>query len=320
MKCINCGSEWNATGKAAVSITNCPFCGESPVVKKAEPKTCETSKEALEAIFKQFGADILLGKLNAYIADFAPSLSTANKRLVNSVYEFGASKALKENLNGSQEDKERAVKIAIRNMTEAFVMPEMAENIVYEFSDALGWKIPKEKKHNLIEKEEVKKQVERTVKNKDTAIKPQKTSGEIDSKIKKLIVKAENEDNEAQYELGLRYFDGDGIQEDKVKAFEWFIKAAENGNELAQYELGNKYENGIGVPIDYAKALHWYLKAAENEKASVADYCIGSMYEEGKGITQDYAKAVEWYSKAAKKGMKYAQEKIDKLKQTRKTK
>ena len=44
MKCINCGSEWNATGKAAVSITNCPFCGESPVVKKAEPKTYETSK------------------------------------------------------------------------------------------------------------------------------------------------------------------------------------------------------------------------------------------------------------------------------------
>ena len=97
----------------------------------------------MEAIFKQFGVDILLGKLNAYIADFAPSLSTANKRLVNSVYEFGASKALKENLNGSQEDKERAVKIAIRNMTESFVKDEMAEDIIYEFADALGWKIEK---------------------------------------------------------------------------------------------------------------------------------------------------------------------------------
>jgi len=145
MKCINCGSEWNATGQAAVSITNCPFCGESPIVKKEAKKSFETSKEALEAIYKQFGADILLGKLNAYIADFAPALSTANKRLVNSVYEFGASKALKECLNGTQEDKERAVKIAIRNMTEAFIAPEMAENIVYEFTDALGWKIVKPK-------------------------------------------------------------------------------------------------------------------------------------------------------------------------------
>jgi len=137
MKCINCGSEWNATGQAAVSIVNCPFCGESPVVKKAEKKSFETSKEALEAIYKQFGADILLGKLNAYIADFAPSLSTANKRLVNSVYEFGASKVLKENLNGSQEDKERAVKIAVRNMTDAFVKDDIAENIIYEFTNAL---------------------------------------------------------------------------------------------------------------------------------------------------------------------------------------
>jgi len=88
MKCINCGSEWNATGKAATTIVNCPFCGESPVVKKGASSACETSKEALMAIYKKFGSDVLLGKLNAYIADFAPSLSTANKRLVNSVYEF----------------------------------------------------------------------------------------------------------------------------------------------------------------------------------------------------------------------------------------
>jgi PleD family two-component response regulator len=152
MKCINCGSEWSATGKASVSITNCPFCGENPVVKKEAKKSCETSREALGAIYKQFGADILLGKLNAYIADFAPSLSTANKRLVNSVYEFGASKALKESINGTQEDKERAVKIAIRNMTEAFVAPEMAENIVYEFTNALDWKIEKSKQQTDVAK------------------------------------------------------------------------------------------------------------------------------------------------------------------------
>ena len=143
MKCINCGSEWQASGAASVTITNCPFCGESPVVKKQEQKTLENTKQALAAISKQFGADILLGKLNAYIADFAPSLSTADKCLVNSVYEFGASKVLKESINSSQEDKERAVKIAVRNMTEAYVAPDIAQNIICEFTDALGWKIDK---------------------------------------------------------------------------------------------------------------------------------------------------------------------------------
>jgi len=170
MKCVNCGSEWNATGQAAVSIVNCPFCGESPVVKKEAKKFYETSREALIAIFKQFGADILLGKLNAYIADFAPSLSTANKRLVNTVYELGAAKALKESINGSQEDKERAVKIAIRNMTEAFVAPEMAENIIYEFIDALGWKKEKEKQQTDAAKTKKKdnKEKEKLISEKKT--------------------------------------------------------------------------------------------------------------------------------------------------------
>jgi len=143
MKCINCGSEWQASGAASVTITNCPFCGESPIVKKEEQKTFEDTKGALAAIYKQFGADVLLGKLNAYIADFAPSLSTADKRLVNSVFEFGASKVLKENINSSQEDKERAVKIAVRTMTESYVAPDIAQNIICEFTDALGWKIDK---------------------------------------------------------------------------------------------------------------------------------------------------------------------------------
>jgi hypothetical protein len=34
----------------------------------------ENSKDALAAIMKQFGADVLLGKLNAHFSDFAPSV------------------------------------------------------------------------------------------------------------------------------------------------------------------------------------------------------------------------------------------------------
>ncbi|MCL2185822.1 MAG: hypothetical protein FWB86_08240 [Treponema sp.] len=145
MNCINCNSKWETDETISASITKCPFCGENPLVKKEEPRTFETSKDALAAIYKKFGADILLGKLNSYFLDFAPSVNINIRNLVFSVYNSGASKVLKENLNSTQKEKERAVKIALRNMADAFVLPEMAENIIYEFTDALGWKIDKTK-------------------------------------------------------------------------------------------------------------------------------------------------------------------------------
>ncbi|MCL2186660.1 MAG: formylglycine-generating enzyme family protein [Treponema sp.] len=145
MKCVHCDCEWKTSEKLSLPITKCPFCGENPNEKK-EQKSYENSKDALAAIYTQFGADVLLGdKLNAYFPDFAPSVSANIKDLVYAVYKKGSSKVLKQNLNSSQEEKERAVKIAVRNLTEAFIAPEMAENIIYEFIYALGWKIDKPK-------------------------------------------------------------------------------------------------------------------------------------------------------------------------------
>ncbi|MCL2186340.1 MAG: response regulator [Treponema sp.] len=145
MKCIHCEAEWKTKDSETVTVTKCPFCGENPLLKKEEAKSFDNSKAALAAICKQFGADVLLGKLKGYLPDFAPSLKDNDKNLVYTVQTSGASKALKDNLNGSQDDKERAVKIAIRNLTDAYISQEVAENIIYEFTDALGWKVVKPK-------------------------------------------------------------------------------------------------------------------------------------------------------------------------------
>jgi len=143
MKCLHCDSEWKTNEKISASITKCPFCGENPN-EKEEQTSYENSKDALAAIYKKFGADVLLGEnLKAYFPDFAPSVSSNIKDLVYAVYKKGASKVLKQNLNSSQEEKERAVKIAVRNLTEAFFAPEIAENIIFEFVSALGWQIEK---------------------------------------------------------------------------------------------------------------------------------------------------------------------------------
>ena len=50
---------------------------------------------------------------------------------------------------------------------------------------------------------------------------------------------------------------------DYAEAVKWYRTAAEQGLGEAQYNLGNRYRNGEGVTQDYAEAANWYRKAAE---------------------------------------------------------
>jgi len=145
MKCVHCENEWKVNEKNSATMTKCPFCGENPN-EKEEKTSYENTKDALNAIYKKFGADVLLGeKLKSYFSDFAPSVSSGDKRLVYAVYEMGAAKVLKNNLNASKEDKEAAVKVAIQRLTEAHFSFDSAAEIIFEYVYALGWQIEKPK-------------------------------------------------------------------------------------------------------------------------------------------------------------------------------
>ena len=111
----------------------------------------------------------------------------------------------------------------------------------------------------------------------------------------------QGEEAEAQYSLGLMYFQGKDVAQDYAKAREWFEKAAQQGHVKAQYNLGLMYDHGKGGAQDYAKAREWYEKAAQQGLAK-AQYNLGVMYDEGIGGPQDYAKAREMYGKAVQIG------------------
>ncbi len=49
---------------------------------------------------------------------------------------------------------------------------------------------------------------------------------------------AEHGHTDAQYNLGERYYDGDGVPQDDKTAVKWFTLAAEQGNADAQNNLG----------------------------------------------------------------------------------
>lgn len=80
-----------------------------------------------------------------------------------------------------------------------------------------------------------------------------------------LYQKAYAGDPKAMNQLGLAYYQGDGIAQDYEKAFEWFNRAANvlypNGD--AMYMLSTCYRFGFGTNKDLAKAEYWLNRAQE---------------------------------------------------------
>ena len=56
----------------------------------------------------------------------------------------------------------------------------------------------------------------------------------------------------------------------------------DQGNPTAQYNLGLMYKNGIGVEKDFNEALGWFILL--QTKIIVAKYALGLMYYKGEGI------------------------------------
>lgn len=76
---------------------------------------------------------------------------------------------------------------------------------------------------------------------------------------------------------------------------------AANGDAMAQYNLGDRYYNGEGVTKDSAEAVRWWRKAAEQGVAE-AQGILGTCYSFGYGVTKDDTEAVKWLRKAAEQG------------------
>jgi hypothetical protein len=117
---------------------------------------------------------------------------------------------------------------------------------------------------------------------------------------------AQQGDAYAQYNLGLMYFNGQGVPQDYGQAMQWYRQAAEQGFAQAQHNLGFMYANGQGVPQDYGQAVQWYRRAAEQGHAG-AQVNLGTMFLLGQGVPQDYGQAMQWYRQAAEQGVAPAQ-------------
>jgi uncharacterized protein len=130
--------------------------------------------------------------------------------------------------------------------------------------------------------------------------------GDYAAALKLLWPQAAQGNAEAQNNLGLMYYRGQGIPQDRAEAASWFRMAAEKGHARAQYNLGLTYHKGAGVPQDSVEALKWFRKAAEQGNAR-AQNNLAVMYHRGDGVPEDSAEAVKWFRKAAAQGHARAQ-------------
>jgi len=110
----------------------------------------------------------------------------------------------------------------------------------------------------------------------------------------------------AQYNLGILYSLGKGVNQNDTEAFVWFCKSAEQGYSAAQFIVSGCYMNGVGVEQSDPHAAFWCKKAAKQGN-HYAEHNMGLMYRIGKGVEQNNAQAAFWYNKAANSGFHVSQ-------------
>ena len=128
-----------------------------------------------------------------------------------------------------------------------------------------------------------------------------------------LLEHAEQGDAQAQYEVGRRFWNGDGVDQDHKQAADWFDRAARQGLAAAQCALGLCYERGDGVEQDMWQAAAWYQWAAQQDDVE-AQLRLSECYEKGRGVPKDKEKAAEWLYKAAQHGGSYVKKWLKTLK------
>jgi len=126
-------------------------------------------------------------------------------------------------------------------------------------------------------------------------------SGDYQAALSQWKPLAEHGNESAQFNLGVIYHKGLGIQYNYRAAVKWYTLAAEQGNAPAQYNLGVMYRLGQGVLQNYKTAVKWYTLAAKQGSAK-SQFNLGVMYAKGKGVLQDNVNAHMWLNISSSSG------------------
>ena len=129
---------------------------------------------------------------------------------------------------------------------------------------------------------------------------------DIDKAIHYLKLAANQNNSSAQYKLGIIYYSGEYITRDINKSIHYLSLAANQNNSKAQCDLGTFYYSGEYITRDINKSIH-YLALSANQNDSDAQHILGFIYYEGKYVTQDINKSIHYWTLAANQNNSKAQ-------------
>ena len=76
---------------------------------------------------------------------------------------------------------------------------------------------------------------------------------------------------------------------------------ADAGNAISQYNLGVCYAKGNGVEVDLAETVRWLRKAAE-QGLPQAQFNLGMCLSRGVGVEKNVVEGTMWLNSAAQQG------------------
>lgn len=129
----------------------------------------------------------------------------------------------------------------------------------------------------------------------------------------------------AQWQLGLMYESGEGVAQDKAKAFGYFSQIADEHADTAPkgieadivahsfVKIGEYYKDGLpeaGVPQDDDYSTKLILHAASYFGDADAQYKVGELYLDEAELGDNPLQSARWLALAARKGHAGAQAKL----------
>jgi septal ring-binding cell division protein DamX len=121
---------------------------------------------------------------------------------------------------------------------------------------------------------------------------------------------------DSQYNLGVLYLEGRGVERNAKQARNWFLKAAARNHREAQYNLGHMALSGMGTDKSVEQALKWWNLAALGGYAA-AQFNYGRALYLGVEGNQDQREGMVFIRLAAAQKDKRAVEFIDRNDATR---
>ena len=119
---------------------------------------------------------------------------------------------------------------------------------------------------------------------------------------------------QAQATIGALYLKGlpGLLDRNPEKGVDLLSRAVRAKSLTARFNLGMAYYNGDGVPQDPSKAAQW-LQVAEKQNFAEAQYVLGMLLAEGEeGLPKNLSQGIRLLNKAAKQGHKLARAYLEK--------